>query len=299
MSDQARILVVDDSATQLLQIRLLLEAAGFSVCAASDGEEALEHVQSEVFSLVVTDLQMPRMDGLELVREIARQELNVPVILTTAAGSEMVAAEALHAGAASYVPKSGLATMLLPTVERILELKQAAEPDPHLAECLESMTFQWSLTNHQSLVPNLIRRIESILHEMGLSDPAQLLQVAMALDEATNNAMVHGNLEVSSELRRTDDGRPFLEKIDQRLNEAPYRDRRVLFNLNVTKQKATFTIRDEGPGFKVSDVADPTDPANLEKEGGRGLLLINTFMDEVKHNASGSEIVMVKHCHRE
>ena len=56
-------------------------------------------------------------------------------------------------------------------------------------------------------------------------------------------------------------------------------------------------IRDEGPGFDLNRVLDPTDMTNLERVSGRGLLLINTFMDEVKHNKTGNEITMVKRRH--
>ncbi len=296
MTAPLRILVAEDSAPQRLQIQMLLEAGGYAVCTAEDGQEAFEQVTSETFAMVVTDLQMPRMDGLELVRAIATQQLDVPVILTTAAGSESIAAEALHAGAASYVPKDAMSTLLLPTILRILELKQAAQPDPQLSKCLAGVKLEWRLGNDQSLVPNLIRRVEAVLNELGLCDPSQQLQVAMALDEALINAMVHGNLEVSSELRRCDDGRPYTEQINKRLVAQPYCDRKVYFCLQADQDTATFTICDEGPGFSVADVADPTDPANLEKEGGRGLLLINTFMDQVTHNDRGNKIVMIKRC---
>ena len=58
--------------------------------------------------------------------------------------------------------------------------------------------------------------------------------------------------------------------------------------------EAHFVIRDEGPGFDPSACPDPTDPANLEKRSGRGLLLIRTFMDEVAFNEAGNQITLVK-----
>ena len=61
-----------------------------------------------------------------------------------------------------------------------------------------------------------------------------------------------------------------------------------------TPTEARYVIRDEGPGFDLNRVPDPTDMSNLERISGRGLLLINTFMDEVRHNKAGNEITMVK-----
>ncbi len=296
MTGASRILVVEDSPCQLLQIQMLLESAGYDVATAEDGQGAIEAIRTSTFDLVVTDLEMPRLDGLGLVRAIFAQDLDLPVILTTASGSELIAAETLHAGAASYVPKDNISSILVPTVARILELKQAAQPDPRLAICVHSVQVEWKLDNDLKLVPNLIRRIESILSELGIYDPSARLQVAMALDEALTNAMVHGNLEVSSELRRIEEGRPYSQQIQERQSLAPYRDRRVTFCFQANRSTATFTIGDEGPGFQVNEVSDPTDSANLEREGGRGLLLINTFMDQVIHNECGNKIVMIKHC---
>src|SRR5439155_21916260 len=74
----------------------------------------------------------------------------------------------------------------------------------------------------------------------------------------------------------------------------PCRARPVHIVASVSPAKASYLIRDEGKGFDPSILPDPTDPANLEKPSGRGLLLIRTFMDEVNHNAVGNEITMTK-----
>jgi anti-sigma regulatory factor (Ser/Thr protein kinase) len=63
----------------------------------------------------------------------------------------------------------------------------------------------------------------------------------------------------------------------------------------LTRQQATFVVRDEGKGFDPATLPDPTDPANLGKASGRGLLLIQTFMDRVEHNEHGNQITMTKY----
>ena len=77
----------------------------FEVEFATDGREALEVVGRIDVDLVVTDLRMPEIDGLELVKRLREEHPLVPVILMTARGSEQIAVKALAAGAASYVPK--------------------------------------------------------------------------------------------------------------------------------------------------------------------------------------------------
>ena len=60
------------------------------------------------------------------------------------------------------------------------------------------------------------------------------------------------------------------------------------------REEAVFVVQDEGPGFDPSSLPDPTEPANLERVSGRGVLLMRTFMDEVSYNQVGNEVTLVK-----
>ncbi len=99
------ILLVEDSPTQSLQMRMLLESGSHVVRCAGDGSEALEHLATGFCELVVTDLEMPTMNGLELVNRMRTDFPHIPAVLVTGRGSERLAAEALRRGAAGYVPK--------------------------------------------------------------------------------------------------------------------------------------------------------------------------------------------------
>ncbi|MCA9070358.1 MAG: ATP-binding protein, partial [Planctomycetaceae bacterium] len=118
-------------------------------------------------------------------------------------------------------------------------------------------------------------------------------RIGVALEEALLNALIHGNLEVSSELRLQNDG-AYEKLIALRREKDPFRDRKLTINARLTPLEARFVIRDERPGFDVAQVPDPTDPENLEKPSGRGLLLMRTFLDEVHHNEQGNEVTLIK-----
>src|SRR6185369_6355537 len=141
---------------------------------------------------------------------------------------------------------------------------------------------------------SVVGHLEANLTRMKLCDETALLQIGVALRDALVNAIYHGNLEVSSELREQD-GNDYTELAEQRRAELPYRVRRVHVVARETRSDVTYVITDEGPGFDPSDLPDPTDPSQLENVHGRGLLLIRTFMDEVRHNERGNEITLVKH----
>lgn len=295
MSDLAHILVVDDSPTQLRQIQLLLEKEGFVVQTAMDGKQAMASIETETPLLVVTDLQMPEINGLELVAAVKESMPSLPVILATSQGSEDIAAQALRAGASSYVQKKELNDTLIPVVQQVIAVNQSARSVQQIAKHAIESTITLKVTNDESLIPNIIARLELPMVELDLFDEGERMQIAMALDEALLNAMIHGNLEVSSELRQLDDGKPYVNMIAERKQQDPYSKRIVIIKLEASNESATFIIRDEGPGFDAEALRDPTDPENLERAGGRGLLLINAFMDEVGHNKIGNEIRMVKH----
>src|SRR6185437_13935808 len=114
----ARVLVVEDSPTQASELRFLLEDAGFDVDLAVDGIAALSSLREGLPNLIVTDLRMPRMDGLALVQAVRSDYPSVPVVLITAHGSEEIAARALRVGAASYVPKRYLGQDLAQVVQQ-------------------------------------------------------------------------------------------------------------------------------------------------------------------------------------
>ncbi len=104
------VLVVDDSAVDRRLAGGILEtASGLKVEYATNGVEALKKIEQALPDVVLSDLQMPEMDGLELVRQIRNRFPLVPVILMTAHGSEDIAVQALALGASSYVPKVKLA----------------------------------------------------------------------------------------------------------------------------------------------------------------------------------------------
>jgi anti-sigma regulatory factor (Ser/Thr protein kinase) len=122
---------------------------------------------------------------------------------------------------------------------------------------------------------------------------AEQLRVGVALDEALLNAYFHGNMEVSSKLRETN-YHEFFDLAERRSKEAPYKERRIWVSARYSHVEATFTIRDDGPGFDISSLPDPRDPMYLDRPHGRGLLLMRTFLDDVRYNERGNEVTLVK-----
>jgi len=298
------VLVVDDSDVDRRLVGGLLGQHGnLKVEFATNGVEALDILNSEPPDLIVTDLQMPEMDGLELVTAARLSHPHVPLVLMTAHGSETLAVEALEQGAASYVSKSQLAEKLADTVQEILAMARADRSYSKLISSLRGAKFEFELQNDPAVIDPLVDLVQQMVAGMELCDFNDRVRVGVALKEGLLNALYRGNLEITPEQMqeaREDliEGRG-MSIVQGRQAESPYCDRRIHVRVDIGRDLAEFIIRDEGPGFDPEAVLDPADTAAMGGESGRGLWLMRSFMDEVAFNDSGNEVTLVKRGSRE
>lgn len=125
-SEKRNILVVDDEVQIARVLKTTLSAQGYGIRTAADGQLALEEMKNWVPDLIITDLRMPNMDGLELCRRV-RKESRVPIIVLSVKGEEAIKVEALDAGADDYVTKPFNVNELLARVRAALRRSAAPE----------------------------------------------------------------------------------------------------------------------------------------------------------------------------
>jgi CheY-like chemotaxis protein len=285
---------VDDSPVdRRLAGGLLEKHVDCTVVYAADGREALRQMTPRPPDLVLTDLQMPHMNGLELVAAVKSDYPLVPVVLMTARGSEEIAAEALRRGAASYVPKKKLAEDLAATVRRVLLGSQDDRTHSQLMHHLEASDAAFVLDNDPSLIQALVRHLQNLLRCLPLADETERLRVGVALEEALLNACYHGNLEVGAGATGTD--RRAQETLaEQRRWESPYAERKIRVRARIDRNAAVFVVGDDGRGFDLSGLPTADGLSQAERGAGRGVVLMRAIMDEVVYNAAGNEVTLIK-----
>lgn len=294
----SNILLVEDSATQALQMKLLLEAAAHTVTCVDDGTIALERLADGFNELVVTDLELPVLSGLELIKKMQADFPQIPVVLVTAQGSERLAAEALKHGAAAYVPKSMLAEMLLGTVEDVLGVLRTDRSYSELIDYMTENRLVFDLPCRVEFIEPVIDLTMHMAAGMELLSGTDRHRVSIALKHALSNSFYRGNLELTHaqwQAQCETDGPPN-ELVRHRLEHAPYKNRKVHYDARLMRDMLRVTVRDEGHGFDTSKLHPLNAAQAIDGAKGRGLVLIHSFMDKVTYNEKGNEVTLVKHC---
>jgi CheY-like chemotaxis protein len=295
------ILVVEDSVVDRRLTGALLgkeKDVDWIIEYATNGREALAFMENLLPDVIVTDLMMPEMDGLELVGAVRAAYPQVPVVLVTGQGSETQALEALEHGASSYVPKSQLADKLLDTVKQVLSVAKADHTYQRLTECFLRDELTLELDNDPALIAPLVDRVQRMLTDLRFCDANDRMHLGIALEEALLNAFCYGTLKLSTD--EVQHARAELSRgivpanVQVRRADFDCRERKVFVEIRISREEARFVVRDEGPGFAHAAVPLRHDPKMLERGGGRGLVLMRNFMDDVTFNERGNEVTMIK-----
>jgi DNA-binding response OmpR family regulator len=117
-----KILIADDSQTMRLYMKMFMKGlAGVRVTEASDGFDAIEKIKSEDFDLIITDINMPHMDGLQLIRAVRGLGFSTPIIILTTRGDEADVEKGLSLGANDYMTKPVTGRRFTNTVMNFLD----------------------------------------------------------------------------------------------------------------------------------------------------------------------------------
>lgn len=187
----AKILIVDDDNVTLSILKQVLYKANHDVTTAIDGEEAIQHVKNTVYDIIVTDFNMPGMNGIELTKEILKINPQAVIILITAYISVKAALESIKLGAFDYLTKPVDKEELLLSIERGLErlkllqennqLKKSTKPSPAKVE------FKFETKSED------VRKILAEAAEVALSDSTVLITGSNGTGKEVLAEFIHKN----------------------------------------------------------------------------------------------------------
>jgi CheY-like chemotaxis protein/anti-sigma regulatory factor (Ser/Thr protein kinase) len=273
----SKILIVDDDRVTRHVLSKVLTGAGFSTSVAKDGVEALKALQTKRFDLLLLDVWMPRMNGLDLLAKLRTRKTRPRVVVMTSDDAPETLLKAVREQAFKYVHKPVEPTLLLQTVRETL---RAADAPP--IEVISARP-EWV----ELLVPCTLEAVDRIQLVMSKLDtdlaPELRESIAYALRELALNAVEWGG--------RLDPTR--------KVRIAYLRARRMIL----------YRIQDPGPGFQIEElphaaIGQPADNPILHMQvreekgirpGGFGLLMVRASVDELLYNEKRNEVVFVKY----
>ena len=160
-----RVLFVEDDAAFAQRFAKNLESAGYKVSVAPSGVEALEHLADEHVDLVVTDIRMPKMGGLELLEVLKGPEArdpDLPVLVLTSVDSVQTAVEAMRLGAADYITKESERPEILMRIEKVLGLSRLANENRLLRRQLDRASEFGDIVGDSEPIANIKREIREV-----------------------------------------------------------------------------------------------------------------------------------------
>ena len=272
------ILVAEDDPTTRYLLRSVLKAAGFSVEAVVDGRAALEKLREKNFDLVLTDIWMPRLNGLELMARLRQEAIRPKVVVMTSDDTPETVLRAVREQAYQYLTKPVEAKAVVELVRDALAAQPASPPIEVL-----SARPDWV----ELLVPcelGVADRISSFMNQIESNLPKNVRdQIGQAFRELLLNAIEWGGgLDPN-----------------QKVRISCLRGRRMLL----------YRVADPGTGFrfeglKHAAVANPPDQPwqHLQERerkglrpGGFGILMVKSMADELLYNEAQNEVVFVKY----
>jgi CheY-like chemotaxis protein/anti-sigma regulatory factor (Ser/Thr protein kinase) len=272
-----RILVVDDDQTTRHVLRKVLTSAGFSTTVAKDGVDGLKALKSRRFDLLLLDVWMPRMNGLEMLGKLPLKKVRPRVVVMTSDEAPQTLLEAVRNQAFKYVHKPVEAIALLHTVREVLAADDVAPIE------VISARPEWV----ELVVPctrEAAERIQGVMAQLDTNLATEFRDaIGYAFRELLLNAVEWGG------------------KLDPK--------RTVRIACLRTARMLLYRIADPGQGFKIDELPhaaigqsgdDPIAHMQVREQkgirpGGFGLLMVRDSVDELIYNEKRNEVVFVKY----
>jgi DNA-binding NtrC family response regulator len=157
-----RILIVDDEESMCQYLSILLSKEGYEVATANSGLDALRHLESESCDMVMTDIQMPKMDGIQLLKGVKATDPGMPVVMMTAYASEQSAIDAVNLGAFSYLQKHCKNDEIKIVVRNAMQLRRFESENRQLKHELKSKKSKQRIIGQSARMRSVFKMIDKI-----------------------------------------------------------------------------------------------------------------------------------------
>jgi len=289
-----KVLIVEDDFPSREFLRSLVKLEGYEVYSASNGLEGIEAHNKHKPDLIISDIQMPKMDGLEMLKKLRKQKSDAIFIITTAWGSEDYAINALRSGANNYLKKPIERKNLLDLLKKYNSLvesrKLAKKAEGEIVESYIKLEFKTNFQHIPSIVNQLLSEIGDNIDEVDKTN------IELGLDELVTNAIEHGNLQISyNDKYEATENNSLTELYEERMQNPEFANKKIITEFTYNKEWIEWVITDEGKGFDWKTIPDPTTTGHLMDLNGRGIFITHFLFDEMEYIGRGNKVRIRKY----
>ena len=266
--DKQKILLVDDENSILTLFGEVLEREGYGVTLAESGEKGIEKFKADAFDVVISDLYMPGISGIDFLEEVRRLDNKIPFIIITGYGSVETTIDALKKGAFDYITKPINMDEISPILKKAVSLRRETVYSESLSQFIENR-FKVCIPGRIEFVETVLSEVEKISRVVGYKGERFYMNIKNAIYEGALNAIIHGN------------------KMDK--------NKKICIDVVITGTQLEANIADEGIGFDPYQYLKATEYGSFSVTKGKGIFLIRSVMDEISYNKTGNKLTMVKY----
>lgn len=284
-----KVLIVEDDAALQNYLKDTMEMEGYETRIAGNGSLGFQIYKKFKPDLVISDIQMPEMNGLELLETIRREQTDSIVIIITAYGSEEYAMQALRLGANNYLKKPVRHTDLLPLLRKYRSIIENRTIGREIIGMIIRRELTMKFDNRIDLIPKIVNHL--VLETGDIFVEQEHLGISLGLFELLINAVEHGNLEITYEEKKAAlESGTLLSLYTKRQSAPALEERKVTVDFRLDHSGCEWMISDEGKGFDWKSVQNPVDQANLLQLHGRGIFITRFQFDELEYSGKGNVV---------
>jgi CheY-like chemotaxis protein len=296
-NDSPRILVVDDEESIRKLLQKCLAGEGYKIDTAPDGQAGLEKTLQKEYSLVITDVMMPRLGGLDFLKNVRVSRPTLPVVIITGFATTDITIQALKLGAVDFITKPFKLSEIFFTVKRILDIQGREKELQGVFRQVVHSSKVFECPCQDLDIDAVLSVIVKDLDDLGFCTESESMKISLAIREAIDNAVEHGNLEMPSGHKHKEymiNPQAFQRWKVQRLSDPQYGGKRIRVDFSCSGDRMEVRVRDEGPGFDSSNLPRTVDKVEQMDSSLHGYRLMLLSMDEVRYNDTGNEVTLVK-----
>jgi DNA-binding response OmpR family regulator len=288
-----KILIIDDEKSVRDVLKIALTDEGYALVEAPNGEEGLNLFESSEPDIVITDVMMPGIDGIEVTKKIKTFKDDVDVVIMSGFGTEELVINALRAGASNYIKKPIVFDELFKILDDITFKRENRKRFEISKDVVRSETKQLVINNDVAEVWGAVNQILFNVH--AVTDQNTIEGLSIGLYELIINAIEHGNLGITfNEKSDALQNNKYKEMLEERRALADEEGKQVYVLYTFNKDEISVQINDQGEGFDLSTLPDTNSPEILLSDHGRGILLATLFYDTVDFQEPGNCVRLSK-----